>query len=157
MTEYVTRAGIETDPKLAAFIETEVLGPLGRDVDGFWQGFAQLLGTFAPRNAALLAKREDLQAKIDAWHMDRAGQPHDAAAYRAFLEEIGYLVPEPGEFTIGTENVDPEIATMAGPQLVCSTPRMRAGAASTTHSTAPIRSTRRLQSRVAMMRRAARR
>ena len=118
MTEYVTRAGIETDPKLAAFIETEVLGPLGRDVDGFWQGFAQLLGTFAPRNAALLAKREDLQAKIDAWHMDRAGQPHDAAAYRAFLEEIGYLVPEPGEFTIGTENVDPEIATMAGPQLV---------------------------------------
>jgi malate synthase len=118
MTEYVTRAGIETDPKLAAFIETEVLGPLGRDVDAFWRGFAQLLGTFAPRNAALLAKREDLQAKIDAWHMDRAGQPHDAAAYRAFLEEIGYLVPDPGEFTIGTGNVDPEIATMAGPQLV---------------------------------------
>ncbi len=118
MTEYVTRAGIETDPKLAAFIETKVLGPLGRDVDAFWQGFAQLLGTFAPRNAALLTKREDLQAKIDAWHMDLAGQPHDAAAYRAFLEEVGYLVPEPGEFTIGTENVDPEIATMAGPQLV---------------------------------------
>ena len=118
MTEYVTRAGIETDPQLAAFIDTEVLGPLGRDSDAFWAGFAELLGSFAPRNAALLAKREDLQAKIDAWHGERAGQPHDAAAYRSFLEDIGYLVPEPGDFTIGTENVDPEIATMAGPQLV---------------------------------------
>ncbi|MEC8837762.1 MAG: malate synthase G, partial [Pseudomonadota bacterium] len=118
MTEFVTRAGIEADPQLAAFIETEVLGPLGRDADDFWTGFANLLGSFAPRNAALLAKREELQTKIDAWHSERAGQPHDGDAYRAFLEEIGYLVPEPGDFTIGTENVDPEIATMAGPQLV---------------------------------------
>ena len=118
MTEFVTRAGIEVDPQLAAFIETEVLGPLGRDADAFWTGFANLLGSFAPRNAALLAKREELQTKIDAWHSERAGQPHDADAYRAFLEKIGYLVPEPGDFTIGTENVDPEIATMAGPQLV---------------------------------------
>ncbi|QZD92264.1 malate synthase G [Qipengyuania xiapuensis] len=118
MTNYVTRAGIEVDPALATFVETDVLPPLGRDADAFWARFAQLLGSFAPRNAALLEKREDLQAKIDAWHVERAGQPHDAAAYRAFLEEIGYLVPEPGDFTIGTENVDPEIATMAGPQLV---------------------------------------
>ena len=118
MTQYVTRAGIEADPKLADFIETEVLGPLSRDVDGFWQGFAALLEEFAPRNAALLAKREELQAKIDAWHGEHAGKPHDGGAYRAFLQEIGYLVPEPGDFTIGTENVDPEIATMAGPQLV---------------------------------------
>lgn len=118
MTEFVTRAGIEADPQLAAFIETDVLRPLGRDVDAFWKGFADLLGRFGPRNADLLAKREDLQAKIDAWHTERAGQPHEAGAYRTFLEDIGYLVPEPGEFTIGTENVDPEIATMAGPQLV---------------------------------------
>ncbi|MEO9625559.1 MAG: malate synthase G [Qipengyuania citrea] len=118
MTEFVTRAGIEADPQLAAFIETDVLRPLGRDVDAFWKGFADLLGRFGPRNANLLAKREDLQAKIDAWHTERAGQPHEADAYRTFLEDIGYLVPEPGEFTIGTENVDPEIATMAGPQLV---------------------------------------
>lgn len=118
MTQYVTRAGIEADPQLAEFIETEVLGPLGRDVDEFWQGLAQLLGSFAPRNRDLLAKRDDLQAKIDAWHGERAGRPHDGAAYRSFLEDIGYLVPEPGDFTIGTENVDPEIATMAGPQLV---------------------------------------
>ena len=118
MTDYVTRAGIEVDPALAAYIETEVIAPLGRDTGEFWTGFADLLGKFAPRNRALLQKREDLQAKIDAWHTERAGQPHDASAYRAFLEEIGYLVPEPGGFTIGTENVDPEIATMAGPQLV---------------------------------------
>jgi malate synthase len=118
MTEFVTRAGIEADPQLAAFIETDVLGPLGRDVDAFWKGFADLLGRFGPRNADLLARREDLQGKIDAWHTERAGQPHEAGAYRTFLEDIGYLVPEPGEFTIGTENVDPEIATMAGPQLV---------------------------------------
>ncbi|MEE2794127.1 MAG: malate synthase G [Pseudomonadota bacterium] len=118
MTQYVTRAGIEADPKLADFIETEVLGPLSRDVDGFWQGFAALLEEFAPRNAALLAKREELQAKIDAWHGEHAGKPHDGGAYRAFLQEIGYLVPEPGDFIIGTRNVDPEIATMAGPQLV---------------------------------------
>ncbi|WP_324826860.1 malate synthase G [Qipengyuania zhejiangensis] len=118
MTEYVTRAGIEVDPALASFIETKVVAPLGRDTADFWTGFAELLGRFAPRNAALLAKRDDLQAKIDAWHMERAGQPHDASAYHAFLSEIGYLVPEPGEFTIETENVDAEIAIMAGPQLV---------------------------------------
>ncbi|MDG5747009.1 malate synthase G [Qipengyuania sp. XHP0207] len=118
MTEYVTRAGIEVDPQLSIFIDNEVLSPLGRDAEAFWPGLAGLLREFAPRNAALLEKREDLQAKIDAWHVERAGQPHDAAAYRAFLEDIGYLVPEPGDFTIGTENVDPEIATMAGPQLV---------------------------------------
>ncbi|WP_341713386.1 malate synthase G [Erythrobacter sp.] len=118
MTEYVTRAGIETDPALASFIETEVLAPLGRGVDAFWQGFAALLGSFAPRNAALLAKRDDLQAQIDAWHKARKGAPIDQDEYQAFLREIGYLVPEPGDFTIGTQNVDAEIATMAGPQLV---------------------------------------
>ena len=78
MTDYVTRAGIETDPKLAAFIESNVLGPLGRDVEAFWQGFANLLGEFVPRNAALLEKREDLQAKIDAWHIERAGRDRHA-------------------------------------------------------------------------------
>ncbi|MEO0699781.1 MAG: malate synthase G, partial [Pseudomonadota bacterium] len=101
-----------------AFLESEVLTPLGRDVDAFWTGFAALVNTFTPRNRDLLARREDLQAQIDGWHEERRGKPHDAAEYRAFLTEIGYLVPEPGDFTIGTQNVDPEIATMAGPQLV---------------------------------------
>lgn len=118
MTDHVSRASVSIDAKLATFLETEVLTPLGRDVDVFWQGFATLLEKFAPRNEALLLKREDLQATIDSWHKERAGQPHDPAEYKAFLERIGYLVPEPGDFTIGTENVDAEIATMAGPQLV---------------------------------------
>ncbi len=118
MKQMIERAGLRIDERLARFLEDEVLAPLNRDVAAFWQGFARLLTDFAPRNAALLAKREELQAQIDAWHLERAGQPHDAAAYTAFLEGIGYLVPEPGDFQIGTENVDPEIATMAGPQLV---------------------------------------
>jgi malate synthase len=118
MTDMTARAGVSIDSRLATFLETEVLTPLGRDVDVFWQGFAALLAEFAPRNRALLEKRESLQAQIDAWHGERPGKPHDAAAYKAFLTDIGYLVPEPGDFTIGTQNVDPEIATMAGPQLV---------------------------------------
>ncbi|MCZ8136118.1 MAG: malate synthase G [Porphyrobacter sp.] len=118
MTDMTTRAGIAIDSRLASFLEAQVLGPLGRDAEAFWQGFAALLAEFAPRNRALLAKRETLQAQIDAWHVERAGNPHDPAAYKSFLTQIGYLVPEPGDFTIGTQNVDPEIATMAGPQLV---------------------------------------
>ncbi|MFO6429066.1 malate synthase G [Erythrobacter sp. W302b] len=118
MTDMITRAGFTIDSRLARFLEAEVLGPLGRDGAAFWQGLAALLADFAPRNAALLAKREALQAQIDAWHVERAGKPHDPAAYKAFLTDIGYLVPEPGDFLIGTQNVDPEIATMAGPQLV---------------------------------------
>nr|MCU0949095.1 malate synthase G [Porphyrobacter sp.] len=118
MTQMIERAGLQVDERLASFLETQVLAPLGRDAMTFWQRFAALLADFAPRNRALLAKRESLQAQIDAWHIERAGKPHDAAAYKAFLTEIGYLVPEPGEFTIGTQNVDPEIAIMAGPQLV---------------------------------------
>ena len=118
MTEMTIRAGLAIDSRLASFLERDVLAPLGRDVDSFWQRFAALLADFAPRNAALLARREELQAQIGAWHVERAGQPHDAQAYKAFLIEIGYLVPEPGDFQIGILNVDPEIATMAGPQLV---------------------------------------
>ncbi|EAQ27585.1 malate synthase G [Erythrobacter sp. NAP1] len=118
MSDTTTRAGLEVDQRLADLLEREVFPALGRDPSAFWEGFAQLLATFAPRNKALLEKREDLQAKIDAWHTERAGKPHEAGEYRAFLEEIGYLVPEPGDFTIGTQNVDAEIATMAGPQLV---------------------------------------
>lgn len=118
MKQMIERAGLRIDERLASFLEDEVLAPLNRDVAAFWQGFAALLADFAPLNAALLARRKELQAQIDAWHLERAGQPHDAAAYTAFLEGIGYLVPEPGDFQIGTENVDPEIAIMAGPQLV---------------------------------------
>jgi len=118
MTEYLDRSGLSVDSRLAEFIEQRALPGTGLDVAKFWNDFAALLGKFAPENAALLAKREDLQAQIDAWHEARAGQAHDPAAYQAFLRDIGYLAPEPAPFQVGTQNVDPEIATMAGPQLV---------------------------------------
>ncbi|WP_257548242.1 malate synthase G [Sphingopyxis sp. DBS4] len=118
MTDFLDRHGLSVDSRLVDFLETKALPQTGLDATRFWADFAALLGKFAPENAALLAKREDLQAKIDAWHQAREGQGHDAQAYQAFLREIGYLVPEPAPFAVGTANVDPEIATMAGPQLV---------------------------------------
>ena len=118
MSERVEKAGLKVDAALAAFVEREVLAPLGHDATTFWSGFASLLDRFVPQNRALLAKRDDLQAKIDAWHLARAGKPLDQGEYQAFLREIGYLVAEPAPFQIGTQNVDAEIATMAGPQLV---------------------------------------
>jgi malate synthase len=118
VSERVEKAGLKVDAALAAFVEGEVLAPLGQDAGEFWAGFAALLDRFVPVNRALLAKRDDLQAQIDGWHLARAGQPIDSQEYQAFLREIGYLVPEPAPFQVGTQNVDPEIATMAGPQLV---------------------------------------
>lgn len=118
MSTMVARSGLQVDEALAAFVEREVLEAGGRDPAAFWEGFAGLLADYVPRNRALLARREALQAEIDGWHKAHRGQPHDPAAYRAFLEQIGYLVPEPAPFTIGTANVDREIASLAGPQLV---------------------------------------
>jgi malate synthase len=118
MTEFLDRQGLSVDSRLVDFIEGRAIPGTGLDADRFWADFAALLDKFAPENAALLAKRQDLQAQIDAWHQARQGQAHDAAAYQAMLREIGYLVPEPAPFQVGTQNVDPEIATMAGPQLV---------------------------------------
>ena len=118
MSERVEKSGLQVDAALAAFIEAEILAPLGRDAGAFWAGFADLVRAFVPRNFSLLEKRDELQARIDRWHAERRGKPQDVAEYRQFLEEIGYLVPEPEPFEIGTGNVDPEIAVMAGPQLV---------------------------------------
>jgi malate synthase len=114
----VERSGLKIDAKLAGFIENDVLAPLGYDAAKFWQGFAALLERLVPVNRSLLAKRDALQAQIDAWHVARAGKVLGATEYRTFLTEIGYLVPEPAPFTVTTQNVDAEIATMAGPQLV---------------------------------------
>lgn len=118
MSERVEKAGLQVDAALAAFVEREVLAPQGKDAGTFWSGFAGLLGKFVPLNRALLERRDELQAQIDAWHVARAGKPIDQADYQAFLSDIGYIVPEPAPFQIGTQNVDAEIATMAGPQLV---------------------------------------
>jgi malate synthase len=113
-----TREGLLVDARLAAFIESEALPGTGVTAGAFWSGLAALIRDLGPENRALLARRKAMQAAIDAWHRDRAGRPHDAAAYRAFLHEIGYLVPEGPDFTIETGPVDPEIAELAGPQLV---------------------------------------
>ncbi len=114
----MSTAGLTVAPALRSFIDTEVLPGLGIAAEGFWQGFASLLTDFVPRNRALLAKREEIQAKLDAWHKEQAGKPIDAQAYERFLKEIGYLVPVGEDFAIDTANVDPELASIAGPQLV---------------------------------------
>ena len=118
MTERLDRAGLKVDAVLARFIEDEALPGTEIEAGQFWTGFAGLLADFAPQNRALLAKRDALQAKIDAWHIARRGQPNDHAAYKAFLAKIGYLLPEGPAFTIETTNVDPEVARVPGPQLV---------------------------------------
>ncbi len=112
MPESLDRAGLAVAPQLAAFVEEQLLPPLGLDAGTWWHGVAGIFTAFAPENRALLAKRDGLQEKIDSRYA--AG----GAADEAFLRQIGYLVPEPAPFTIGTQNVDAEIATMAGPQLV---------------------------------------
>ncbi len=112
------RAGLQVDDALVAFIETEAMPGLGLDVDQFWSGVAELFAWAAPQNRRLLVLRDDLQARIDEWNRARRGQPYDVAASRAFLTEIGYLVPEPEAFTVDPKNVDAEVATLAGPQLV---------------------------------------
>ncbi len=118
MTDRVERAGLQVDAGLAAFIEEQALPETGVDAAAFWAGFSELIHEFGPENKALLEKRAMLQEQIDEWHRGRAGRSHDAPAYEAFLREIGYLLPEPDDFEITTANVDPEIASIAGPQLV---------------------------------------
>ena len=118
MTPYLDRAGLQVAAPLAHFLEQRAIPGTGLDPSAFWRGFAALAARFAPENAALLGVRDDLQAKIDGWHTAHAAQPHDPAAYRTMLEEIGYLAPEPAPFTVETGAVDAEVARMAGPQLV---------------------------------------
>lgn len=104
--------------ELADLVENQILPGLNIKSDQVWQAFQNILETLGPRNKALLEKRDQLQRQIDEWHLARKGQPIDQAEYQAFLKEIGYLVPEGGDFNIATKNVDPEIASIAGPQLV---------------------------------------
>ncbi|HEY6640813.1 malate synthase G [Povalibacter sp.] len=118
MTSMTDRAGLSVAAQLATFIEEKALPGTGVAKDGFWSGLAGVLAKFAPENRALLAERDRLQATIDRWHVERRGQPLDAQAYQSFLREIGYLVAEPAPFRIESRNVDAEVATMAGPQLV---------------------------------------
>ncbi len=118
MTQAQTRASLSISPSLVSFIEGAALPGTGIDADAFWAGLAQLTETFGPRIREALDARETMQAQIDAWHAANAGKAMDAEAYTTFLREIGYLLPEGDEFSIRTENVDPEIAHIPGPQLV---------------------------------------
>ncbi|EPJ82389.1 malate synthase G [Pseudomonas sp. CFII64] len=118
MTEHVQVGGLQVAKVLFDFVNDEAIPGTGLDTAAFWAGADKLINELAPRNKALLAKRDDLQAQIDAWHQAHAGQAHDASAYKTFLQEIGYLLPEAADFQITTQNVDEEIARMAGPQLV---------------------------------------
>ena len=118
MTEYVTRANLQVADELALFVESRALSGTGIAADALWSGLSDILARFVPVNRELLAKRDALQTQIDAWHKANPGPISDMPAYQAFLRDIGYLVAEPAAFAIGTQNVDAEIATMAGPQLV---------------------------------------
>jgi malate synthase len=116
MTQFVDRNGLQVAGVLDRFINDDVLPGTGISQDHFWKGFSELIHDLAPQNRKLLEKRDSLQAKIDAWH--RAHQGASVAAQKEFLTEIGYLLPEGADFSIDTANVDPEIASIAGPQLV---------------------------------------
>ncbi|WP_164116641.1 malate synthase G [Sphingorhabdus sp. Alg239-R122] len=118
MSDITPKAGLKIDTALHDFVMDEVLAPIGLDADKFWIDFAALLQRFVPRGRALLQRREELQKQIDDWHIARAGKSVNSDEYQSFLCDIGYLVEEPAPFAITTQNVDPEIATMAGPQLV---------------------------------------
>ena len=118
MTDRVQVGGLQVAKVLFDFVNNEAIPGTGVNAEQFWAGVAAVIGDLAPKNRALLAKRDAMQLQIDGWHQARAGQAHDAAAYKAFLQEIGYLLPEPADFKITTQNVDEEIARMAGPQLV---------------------------------------
>ena len=118
MTEHVQVGGLQVAKVLFDFVNNEAIPGTGITADQFWAGADKVIHDLAPKNKALLAKRDDFQARIDTWHQTHAGQAHDPVAYKAFLQDIGYLLPEAADFQASTQNVDDEIARMAGPQLV---------------------------------------
>jgi malate synthase len=117
-TDRVTVGNLRVAKVLHDFVTNEALPGTGLDPESFWAGVDKVVTDLAPKNQELLARRDDLQAQIDKWHRQRVIGPFDPAEYQAFLTEIGYLQPEPADFTITTSGVDAEITTTAGPQLV---------------------------------------
>ena len=118
MSERIIEGGLHIDAALHSLLEEDIAPGTGVTPEQFWQGLDAILRDLAPRNRELLATRASLQEQIDNWHRANPGPDYDRAEYKAFLHSIGYLLPEPGDFAISTENVDPEVATLAGPQLV---------------------------------------
>ena len=118
MVNRVYKNGLSVDSKLVDFMELEAIPGTGVNNEIFWEGFAKIIEELGPKNSNLLNKREELQSKIDNWHIAHRGKSHDAEAYKFFLTEIGYIVKDTGKFKIDTANVDPEIANVCGSQLV---------------------------------------
>ncbi|RUT34934.1 malate synthase G [Arsenicitalea aurantiaca] len=118
MPNYLDKRGLKVDAALAAFVETEALAGTGVSAEDFWSGLESLVSRFSQRNRELLKIRDRLQSEIDDWHRSHGPATADLAGYEQFLRDIGYLVEEPGEFTIETEGLDPEISSLCGPQLV---------------------------------------
>ncbi len=118
MSDRVQMGQLQVAKELAEFVENDVTPGLDISPSVLWNTLEKILNDLGPKNRELLEKRESLQRQIDAWHLDHKGQAQDAAAYKTFLQEIGYLVPEGPDFKVTTDNVDPEIASVAGPQLV---------------------------------------
>ena len=118
MNKRLMRYDLSVEEGLVDFIENKALPDTGVSQDNFWLGLSSLIKEMTPENRKLLRAREELQDKIDKWHVARIGKPHDHEAYKSYLKEIGYLVDEGESFLIETENVDPEISSVAGPQLV---------------------------------------
>ena len=116
MSDRIEKHGLQVDHRLVAFLEGKAIVDTGVSADAFWKGFSEIVHDLGPRNAALLERREDIQEQIDAWHIANRGA--DAQTYQAFLRDIGYLVPEGPDFAIETTQVDPEIASIPGSQLV---------------------------------------
>ena len=118
MTKRVQRGGLQVAEGIDRLVREEMLPGTGVSLDAFWNGAAATLDELGPVNRELLAKRDELQEAIDARHLKQRGRPLDPVAYKRFLRDIGYLLPEPPDFVIETDRVDPEIASLAGPQLV---------------------------------------
>jgi malate synthase len=118
MAEKVTIGALRVARTLQRFIDKEALPGTGVEPEAFWQGLEAIVRDLTPNNRALMKKRDDLQARIDSWHRERRDRGFEMADYKAFLRHIGYLQPEGPDFAVGTENVDPEIAVVPGPQLV---------------------------------------
>ena len=118
MTDYLTKSGLSVHKLLVDFVEKEALPGLAVSAEQFWEGLAGLAREHVPTNARLLAKRDDIQARIDEWHRKYGPVANNAQGYEFFLREIGYLVTEPDDFSIETEGLDPEISSICGPQLV---------------------------------------
>ncbi|MGV7245154.1 malate synthase G, partial [Caballeronia sp. M23-90] len=118
MSQMIKRNGLQVADVLAKYVDDEALSGVGIESEAFWKGFDALVHDLAPKNRAVLAERDRLQAELDTWHKANPGPVRDLKAYRGFLESVGYIVPSSTAVKATTQNVDTEIATQAGPQLV---------------------------------------